>query len=187
MPGACQEDDSGVGLVIEDKERHVVFLGLARRTSGPAGDFLEKFMGEGCGGKIRVRFQKLFATAETEFFGSGIFSFGKAVGVEQITIAGLKWDFDGRVFRLGKHAEEKAIFLDGAGGAVRAIDEKNGWMACAGIAKEFGVEVDENVGGGDEVRFEFAAERLIERGENFRRVGSVRGLTGERNLKHGGN
>lgn len=146
-------------MVVEDEERHVIFLGLASR---PTGDLLEKFMSDGWGWEIQMRFQKLLAARETEFLGRNIFGFGKAIGVQEIAVAGLERDFEGCVFRAGKHAQEKTVLLDGASPTVRTIDEQHRWMASSGIAEKFAVEIDENVSGSDEMRFEFSAEGLIE-------------------------
>ena len=57
-------------------------------------------------------------------------------------------------------------------------------MTGAGIAEKFAVEIDENVSGSDEMRFEFAAERMIERGKNLGRIGGVRGLPSKCDLEH---
>lgn len=143
-------------------------------------------MSNGGGRKIRMRFQELLATSETEFFGGDIFRLGKAVRIEEIAVAGLERNFEGRIFRSREHAEEKTVLLDGAGGAARTVNKKDRRMTGAGIAETFGVEIDENVSGGDKMRLEFAAECVIERGKNFGRISGVRGLASKCNFEHGG-
>ena len=57
-------------------------------------------------------------------------------------------------------------------------------MSCAGVANEFFVEIDVNVGSGDEVLLEFAAKSAIESEEDLGRFGSVRSLSSESDLNH---
>ena len=71
-------------------------------------------MSGGWSWEIQMRLQKLLAAGKAEFLGKNIFGFGKAIGVQEIAVAGLQRDFEGCIFRFGKHAQEKPVLLDGA-------------------------------------------------------------------------
>ena len=59
-------------------------------------------------------------------------------------------------------------------------------MARAGVAQHPRLHVDENIGGSDEVVFEFSAQSAIEAGEDAGGRIGVGGLRGEGHFEHGG-
>ena len=59
-------------------------------------------------------------------------------------------------------------------------------MTCASIAQELFLEVEIDVGGGDEVGSEFSGEGVVKSNEHLGGFRGVRSLSGESDLNHGG-
>src|SRR5262249_32114831 len=60
-------------------------------------------------------------------------------------------------------------------------------MTGCRVAQDSSLQIDEEIGGGHEMLFEFAAKRAIESSEDQRGVVGVRGLADERHFEHGSN
>src|SRR3981189_350832 len=59
-------------------------------------------------------------------------------------------------------------------------------MARGRIAQNALLQIHKEIGGGDEMLFEFSAQSLVEARENARGIVCVRDLSSERNFQHGG-
>ncbi len=58
-------------------------------------------------------------------------------------------------------------------------------MGCSGVVQQALLQIHKEISGADEVRFELAAERAVQAGENARGIVGVSCLARESNLEHG--
>src|SRR6266478_1037655 len=177
-------------LNFENEQGDVVILRAPGVSAGPATKLKQQRVRE-VGSGLGIGSEEFLQARFAELFAGSIHSFQDAVGVKKNAVPGTERNFHGRIGGIRKKAEHQAVGLDFAAlgfAALRAVTrgEKQRRVAGSGVAQDQLVQVDENVGRGDEVLLKFPAKGAIQTGEDARGIFRVRRLSRKSDLEHGG-